>query len=77
MKPESQNALVQRLLGPPGFEVGCEECFEQLDRYVELELAGRSVDEAIPGMHAHLDACPACKEDYLSLRALVARELEG
>ncbi len=77
MTPESQNALVQRLLGPSGLELGCEECFEQLDRYVELELAGGSVDEAIPGMHAHLDACPACQEDYLSLRALVARELQG
>ncbi len=32
-------AALRRLLGPAGAEITCEECFEQLDRYVELELA--------------------------------------
>jgi hypothetical protein len=59
------------LLGPVGPELTCEECFEQLDRYVELELSGRDADAAIPGMHAHLDGCPACSEDHDSLRALI------
>ena len=63
-----------RLLGPAGPEIGCDECFEQLDRYVELELAGRDVDAAVPGLRAHLDGCPACREEYESLRALVAGE---
>jgi hypothetical protein len=61
-----------RLLGPGGPEIGCEECFEQLDRYVDLELAGRDADSAVPGMRAHLVGCPACREDHASLRALVA-----
>ena len=30
--------LLARLLGPAGPELTCDECFEQLDRYVELEL---------------------------------------
>ena len=29
-----------RLLGPGEPEVGCDDCFAELDRYVELELAG-------------------------------------
>ena len=29
-----------RVLGPAEPELTCEECFESLDRYVELELAG-------------------------------------
>jgi hypothetical protein len=36
-----------------------------------LELAGAAADEAVPGMRAHLDACPACNEEHVSLRALV------
>ena len=60
-----------RLLGPAEQEVGCEVCFEELDRYVELELAGEDVDAAIPGLRAHLDGCPACREEHESLRALV------
>jgi hypothetical protein len=60
--------LLARLLGPAEPEVTCEECFEQLDRYVDLELAGADAEDAIPGFRAHLEGCPACREDYDSLR---------
>jgi hypothetical protein len=68
------NEAVGRLLGPAGPEVGCEVCFEELDRYVELELAGDDVDAAIPGLRSHLDGCPACREEHDSLLALVGGE---
>jgi hypothetical protein len=42
---------------------------------VELELAGRDADAAVPGMRAHLPGCPACHEDHDSLAALVSSEL--
>jgi hypothetical protein len=64
------NAL-NRLLGPAGPELLCDECFEKLDEYVELELQGAPADDRIPGMRAHLEGCPACHEDYESLRDLV------
>jgi hypothetical protein len=63
-----------QLLGPRGPEVGCDECFELLDRYVELELAGTNADAALPGLRAHLDGCPACREEHESLAALVRAE---
>jgi anti-sigma factor RsiW len=63
-----------RLLGPAGPEVGCDVCFDQLDRYVELELAGADAGAAIPGLRAHLAGCPACREEHESLRALVGGE---
>jgi hypothetical protein len=66
--------LLRALLGPEGPELSCEECFEMLDRYVELELAGSSADEAIPGMRAHLEGCPACHEEHTSLRSFVSRD---
>ena len=56
------------LLGPTGPEVSCEECFERLDEYVE--------GSAVPGMAAHLEGCPACREDYESLAALVRADGE-
>jgi hypothetical protein len=62
------------LLGPTGPELTCEQCFEELDRYVELELAGAEADRQIPGMRPHLDGCPACNEDHESLLAFVAQE---
>ena len=63
-----------RLLGPSGPEVGCDECFELLDEYVELDLAGADADARLPGMRAHFAGCPACREDYESLRELVRSE---
>ena len=66
--------LLSRLLGPAGEQLSCEECFEQLDRFVELDLSGREADAAVPGMRAHLEGCPACREDHDSLRALLDAE---
>jgi hypothetical protein len=66
--------LVDRLLGPAEPELTCEECFEQLDRYAELAVAGEVADEQVPGMRAHLDGCPACAEDFESLRDLLAAQ---
>jgi hypothetical protein len=72
--PDNQNEHLERLLGPTGYEVSCEQCFELLDEYVELELAGVDADARIPGLSAHLEGCPACREDHESLRALVSAE---
>jgi len=68
-----RDSTLKRLLGPVGPEVTCDECFDHLDVYVEVELAGGDPDAAVPGLHAHLDGCPACREDYESLRAYVSR----
>ena len=72
-RPDLKQAL-GRLLGPAEPEVGCDVCFAELDHYVELELAGEDVDKAIPGLRAHLDGCPACREEHESLRLLVSGE---
>ena len=66
--------LLRRLLGPGRPEVTCEACFEELDRYVELEVSARDAEVGVPGMRAHLDGCPACREEYESLLALVSGE---
>jgi hypothetical protein len=71
-EPSARDRLVGRLLGPQGPELSCEECFEQLDRYVELELAGADAAAAVPGMRAHLEGCSACAEDHESLRTFLA-----
>jgi predicted anti-sigma-YlaC factor YlaD len=62
---------VRLLLGSDRPEVTCEECFSELPRYVELEpLAESELDR----VRAHLEGCPACREEYEVLRELVAAE---
>jgi hypothetical protein len=75
-RPDLTQAL-GRLLGPAEPEVGCDVCFDELDRYVELELTGTDADRTIPGLRAHLDGCPACREEHDSLYALVSEERKG
>ena len=74
MDDQASDKALKRLLGPVEPELLCDECFERLDEYVELELRGLAADEQIPGMHAHLEGCSACREDYNSLRELVRGE---
>ena len=65
--------IVERLVGPADPELSCEECFDFLDAYVELELAGTaaSADARTPRMRAHLLGCSACRDDHDSLLALL------
>ena len=67
----NHNELLGRLLGPAEPEIGCDACFEELDRYVELELAGEDADAAVSGLRAHLDGCLACREEHASLHAFI------
>ena len=69
----SRDDRLKRLLGPAEPELLCDECFEKLDEYVELELRGEPADALVPGMRAHLEGCPACHEDLESLRDFLRR----
>jgi len=69
-----RDEILDRVLGPDAPELTCEQCFAELDRYVELLVAGQPADERVPGMRAHLDGCPACAEDFRSLRDLITRQ---
>jgi hypothetical protein len=73
-EPTDRHQAVRRLLGPSEPELGCDECFEHLDRYVELELAGADADAGVPCLRAHLVGCPACREEHDSLLALLAAD---
>jgi predicted anti-sigma-YlaC factor YlaD len=73
MRADLKQTLGQ-LLGPAEPEVGCDVCFQELDRYVELELAGESADTTLPGLRPHLEGCPACREEHDSLLELIASE---
>jgi hypothetical protein len=72
MEPRDPKTILRGLLGPAEPEVGCDVCFAELDRFVELELAGADAEAAIPGLRAHLEGCPACREEHESLLALAS-----
>jgi hypothetical protein len=71
------SSTLRRLLGLSDDGIGCEECFERLDEFVELELAGGDASGRLPGVRAHLDRCRECREAYESLRALLLADADA
>lgn len=56
-------------------EIGCDECFEKLDKFAEMELAGKSPGKAMPLVQDHLNKCGDCREEYEALLEAL-KELE-
>lgn len=50
-------------------EIGCDQCFEQMDRFAEMTLAGKSAAEAMPLVQDHLERCSSCREEFEALLA--------
>lgn len=71
--PTPPDRLLSRLLGPSAFELTCDRCVDELDRYVDLQLDGADAGLQVPGMRAHLQGCPACAEDHESLATFAAQ----
>ncbi|TYP92522.1 hypothetical protein LX73_1882 [Fodinibius salinus] len=56
-------------------EIACGKCYEQVEKFVELKLSGKSPEEAMPLVEEHLQRCEECREEYeVLLNAL--QELE-
>ena len=71
MADERHDPMIKAVLGPDRPELTCDQCFAELDRFVEAELHGADAETAVPGMSAHLEGCPACREEHDSLLALL------
>jgi hypothetical protein len=67
LEPEALKRMVRNVLTARPDEVGCDECFEQLDVFVEMTLAGKSAAEAMPLVQDHLERCPGCREEFEAL----------
>ncbi len=48
-------------------EIGCDECFEQLDSFAEAELSGVEASAAMPLVGDHLDKCEDCRDKLKAL----------
>jgi len=67
--------LVGALKGTRPVELGCEECFDELDVFAREHLAGRNPAEARPLIAEHLERCGCCQEEFeFLMEALAALE---
>ena len=64
---------IGRLLGPAAPEIGCDGASSGSTATSSWS-SGADADAELPGFRAHLDGCPACREEHESLLALVSAD---
>ena len=62
-------ALIKGIAEVREVEIGCDECFEQLDRFVEMKLSGLNAAQAMPLVQEHVEICGECREEFEALLA--------
>jgi hypothetical protein len=59
--------MVRSIVTTRSDEIGCEECFQQVDRFADMVLEGRNAAEAMPLVQDHLNRCHDCREEFEAL----------
>jgi hypothetical protein len=64
---EMMGKLLRMVEDTDEVEISCDDAFELLDRYVELEARGEDVAHLLPMVKRHLERCRDCYEEYEAL----------
>jgi hypothetical protein len=67
LDPSLLKEMARAIMTTRADEIGCDECFAQMDRFVDMMLAGRNAAEALPLVQDHLNRCGDCREEYEAL----------
>ncbi len=59
--------IVREVITTRPDEIDCSQCFEQLDRFAETVLVGKSLAEAMPLVQDHLEHCEQRREAFEAL----------
>lgn len=68
---------LDRLLGSPNTDPGCDEAGELMDVYCELVSRGEPVSDRYAEFLTHMSNCAACREDMEGLLAILRGQEEG
>jgi len=59
--------MLRAVIGTKEEEIGCDDCFDKLDNFIEMKLAGKSPEQAMPLVQDHLQRCKDCRQEYEAL----------
>jgi hypothetical protein len=77
MKRERFERWLKNIYETQDEEISCDECFDQVSRFVELEISSQNAVAQMPQIKQHLDQCRACRDEYEALRDLRLLEEKG
>lgn len=58
-------------------DITCDECYEHIDRYVDLVEAGAPLDEVLFTVQRHVENCPCCSHELEALQAILKGQQEA
>jgi len=64
---ETLKKMARAIANTSDDEIGCDDCFEFIDIFVESELHGKNPAEAMPLVEEHLNHCMNCREEFEAL----------
>ncbi|MBI9046016.1 MAG: hypothetical protein JEZ06_16105 [Anaerolineaceae bacterium] len=73
--PTQLKRVLQMIQKTQETELTCDEVFVLIDQYAEMVMRGEDVEQFMPLMHAHIDLCPDCREEYEALLAMLELDL--
>src|SRR2546427_12300717 len=68
LRPEQAKALIAKVMGTRDQEVTCDECGADLAEFVEVQLTGKPLGDALQAVHGHLERSHDCPGEYHVLR---------
>jgi hypothetical protein len=69
LSPDALKQMIRGIVTTRPDEIVCGECFEQVDRFAEMVLAGMDAAEVLPLVQDHLNRCGDCREEFETLLA--------
>lgn len=67
IEPQTLAKILQSLAVTEEIEIGCEDCIDELDKYVDMLRQGKDMAKVMPLVQHHLDICSCCHEDLEAL----------
>ena len=77
MTRKTWQLLLQAALSTAEYEINCLECFNLLDQYADLILAGADLDEIMPLVKQHLNHCSDCTAEFEALMTMLQEAAKG
>lgn len=68
LSPEQAKALIEMVMVTRDQEMTCDACLADIAEFVEVQLTGTPLSDALQAVQDHLDGCHDCTDKYHVLR---------
>lgn len=67
ISPEQTKSLLSFVASTQSDEMDCDRCFDLMAEFVEKELTGVEIPEALRKVQRHLNQCACCNDEHNAL----------